>query len=137
MLHSRSSFASAAVTLAASLLFGCSSRSGGDAPVTPSEGGNSSTGCIAGSALTGASYDVTKSRFAFGSTPVAVDAGILTRWTGKDGVVAIFTDGSELASLNGGVVQPGVRYWDRGASRSAVVAIWPLSADQCRAPDER
>jgi hypothetical protein len=83
------------------LFLGCSS-SHGETPV----GDNAdpaSTACIAGSALQGAAYDISKSRFAFGGTPTPVDAGSLVRWTGPDGVVAIFSNGAELASLDANV----------------------------------
>ena len=43
--------------------------------------------CASGQPLAGATYDIEKSRFAFGSRPVAVDAGALVRWTGSEGVV--------------------------------------------------
>jgi hypothetical protein len=56
--------------------------------------------CASGEALAGTSYDLSLSRFAFGSKPDPIDAGSLTRWTGSDGVVALFSDGSEIAELN-------------------------------------
>ncbi len=56
--------------------------------------------CPTTGAFPGATYDVSKSKFAFGSAPAAVDAGPLVRWTGSEGVVAIFSDGSEAASLD-------------------------------------
>jgi hypothetical protein len=71
----------------------------------------SNASCAAGQPLTGASYDITKSRFAFGSTPVPVDAGPLVRWTGRDGVVAISSDGSEMALLNGGAPEANLPDW--------------------------
>jgi hypothetical protein len=67
--------------------------------------------CATGQPLAGASYDIAKSRFAFGSTPVAVDAGALVRWTGSEGVVAIWSDGAESASLNGGAPAANLPGW--------------------------
>jgi hypothetical protein len=50
------------------LASGCSDSVASGAPVDA---------CFTGSALKGASYDLSKSRFAFGSTPTPVDAGSL------------------------------------------------------------
>jgi hypothetical protein len=75
--------------------------------------------CFTGAALAGASYDVTKSRFAFGSVPSPVDAGSLVRWTGSDGVVAIFSDGSEMASLNAGAPEADLPDWSTDTSALA------------------
>jgi hypothetical protein len=82
--------------------------------------------CFSGSALAGAPYDITKSRFAFGSPPVPVDAGSLVRYTGSDGVVAIFSDGSELASLNAGAPEADLPDWssDTSALTAHVTDYW-------------
>ncbi|MGA7119157.1 MAG: hypothetical protein WBY94_03620, partial [Polyangiaceae bacterium] len=58
--------------------------------------------CASGSPLAGASYDVARSRFAFGSAPSVEDAGTFVRWMGSDGVVGISSDGSELGIMNAG-----------------------------------
>ena len=50
------------------------------------------TGCEVGAPLAGAAYDITKSRFAFGSTPSEDDAYGFVRWVGVDGVVGIESD---------------------------------------------
>jgi hypothetical protein len=67
----------------------------------PNDAG-SSAACRPDAALKGASYDIAKSRFAFGSKPVKQNEGLLERWVGSDGALAIFSDGSAGASLNGG-----------------------------------
>src|SRR5271165_3284596 len=84
---------------------GSSSGTGaGSTGSTSSSGGSSgggAGGCSTSQPLAGASYDVSKSRFAFGSKPMEQQAGGgLVRWVGSDGVVAIFPDGSEMASLD-------------------------------------
>jgi plastocyanin len=96
---------------------GCSSGSESASGVTSSVSGDAS--CAQGHALTGASYDITKSRFAFGAKPVAVDAGPLVRWTGSDGVVAIWTDGSEMASMNAGAPEANLPDWSRDGNALA------------------
>src|SRR5258708_809481 len=60
------------------------------------------TGCEVGAPLAGATYDLKKSRFAFGSTPVRDDANGFIRWVGVDGVVAFEQSGAEIGSMNGG-----------------------------------
>jgi hypothetical protein len=42
--------------------------------------------CDVAAALTGVTYDVSRSKFAFGCTATRKDAGTLTRWVGCDGV---------------------------------------------------
>jgi len=69
------------------------------------------TGCGVGAPLTGAAYDVTKSRFAFGSTPVRDDANGFMRWVGDHGVVAIEVSGGEIGSLNGGAPEASLPDW--------------------------
>jgi hypothetical protein len=96
---------------------GCASSS--------SSGGSSS--CSTNASLAGASYDVTKSRFAFGSTPTRVDAGGgLVRWTGSHGVVAIFPDGSEMAELNANAPESSLAGWGSSSSdlTTHVVQYW-------------
>jgi hypothetical protein len=67
--------------------------------------------CEPGAELTGASYDVAKSRFAFGSTPVVQPEVNLTRWVGADGALAIFSNGDEGAGLNGGAPESVLPSW--------------------------
>ena len=59
--------------------------------------------CDPGATLIGASYDITKSHFAFGSTPVwqATDPYGIGRWVGTDGLVAIYTCGAEAGLVTG------------------------------------
>lgn len=84
-------------------------------PVALSPDGGSMTsaleGCVAGEPLRGALYDITKSRFAFGSVPDRQDEADLTRWVGEHGVVAIWTNGSEVASMNGGAPESALPDW--------------------------
>jgi len=88
--------------------FGC-----GSGPLAPGAGSTTGavTGCEVGAPLTGAAYDVKKSRFAFGSTPVRDDANGFMRWVGDHGVVAIEVSGGEIGSLNGGAPEAGLPDW--------------------------
>jgi len=81
----------------------CTSNSdpGAVAPTIGSDGGNAAPTCWSGQDLPGASYDLSKSRFAFGSSPVREDADGLVRWVGSQGVIAIAANGSVGASSNG------------------------------------
>ena len=67
--------------------------------------------CAPGAALAGASYDLTKSRFAFGSKPVQQVEVQLVRWVGADGALAIWSDGAEGASLTGGAPEARLAAW--------------------------
>jgi hypothetical protein len=69
--------------------------------------------CQPGAELTGTSYDVSKSRFAFGSTPVVQPEATLTRWVGSDGALAIFNNGYAGAALNGGAPEFGLPDWSQ------------------------
>ena len=68
--------------------------------VAPADGSNVAATCWSGQDLPGASYDLSKSRFAFGSSPVREDANGLVRWVGSQGVIAIAANGSVGASSN-------------------------------------
>jgi hypothetical protein len=68
-------------------------------------------GCEVGAPLVGAAYDVTKSRFAFGSTPSEDDANGFVRWVGIDGVVGIEQSGGELGILNAGAPEASLPDW--------------------------
>jgi hypothetical protein len=86
------------------------------------------TSCQPGADLTGATYDLSKSRFAFGSTPVQQDASGMTRWVGVDGVVAIESCGLESGSMNGGAPESGLPDWSTDpATLSAHVRDYFLS----------
>ncbi len=58
------------------------------------------TTCSTSAPLAGASYELSESRFAFGSKPTLDMAGTLARWVGSDGVVGIEANGSELGVMN-------------------------------------
>jgi hypothetical protein len=85
---------SAVVALA--MLAGCGSGHASGS----SEAGSDVAVCPINEALAGTSYDVSKSRFAFGGTPVKTVSGSITHWTGPDGALAIFSNGEMLAILN-------------------------------------
>ncbi len=72
---------------------------------------NEATSCQPGTDLTGAFYDLSKSRFAFGSAPVQQDESGMTRWVGVDGVVAIESCGLELGSMNAGAPEANLPDW--------------------------
>jgi hypothetical protein len=73
--------------------------------------------CSTSIALIGASYDLSKSRFAFGSTPTKeVVSATLVRWVGSDGDVAIESNGSEAGVMNGGAPQSTLASWSSDTS---------------------
>jgi hypothetical protein len=96
------------ITLAL-LLAGC----GGNAlSPSPTDGTTASDpSCAPSAELTGASYDIMKSRFTFGSEPSEERQSSIVRWIGADGVVAIFSNGNEGASLNGGAPESSLPDW--------------------------
>jgi hypothetical protein len=61
--------------------------------------------------LAGAAYDITRSRFAFGSTPTEFTMNGMTRWTGKDGVVVIRAFGATDGIMNGGAPESALPDW--------------------------
>ena len=77
------------------------------------------TGCEVGAPLAGAAYDITKSRFAFGSTPSKDDADGFVRWVGVDGVVGIEQSGGELGILNAGAPEASLPDWSADATSLA------------------
>ena len=77
---------------------------------------NDATSCQLGADLTGTSYDLSKSRFAFGSTPVRQDANGIIRWTGLDGVVVIESCGLESGIMNGGAPEASLPDWSSDPS---------------------
>jgi hypothetical protein len=93
------------------LVCACAART-----VTSGSGTNAAP-CSPGSPLKGASYDITQSRFAFGSAPSAQDAGSLVRWVGADGVVGIFSDGFELGSMNAGAPESNLPDWSTDSAQ--------------------
>lgn len=62
--------------------------------------GITTASCVGLGPLAGAVYDVSKSRFAFGSTPAREDSAGMTRFVGDHGVVAIFTCGAATGLMN-------------------------------------
>jgi hypothetical protein len=93
------------------------------------------TGCEVGAPLAGAAYDITKSRFAFGSTPSEDDANGFVRWVGVDGVVAIEQSGAESGSLNGGAPEASLPDWsgDPAALTAHVTAYFvTLGVSACQ-----
>jgi hypothetical protein len=102
---------------------GTGTATGGSPGATPiidtSGSGASGAACSSNSPLLGASYDIAKSRFAFGSMPSAQDAGGLERWVGSDGVVAIWSDGSVLGSMNAGALETDLPDWSMDSSKLA------------------
>ena len=115
--------------------FGCggSSLAPGAVPTT-----GAVSGCEVGAPLTGAAYDLTKSRFAFGSPPVRDDANGFKRWVGDHGVVAIEVSGGEIGSLNGGAPEASLPDWssDATALEAHVSAYFAsFGVPSCQAPD--
>jgi hypothetical protein len=78
---------------------------------TPSVGPVSACADAAGTGLAGVAFDVTKSRFAFGSTPVQLTTNGFTRWTGADGQVAVGPFGRAMGSMNSGASQAALPDW--------------------------
>jgi hypothetical protein len=111
---------------------GSDSRSGANLAGGGSGTGNGATAaevgssCAANELLSGASYDITKSRFAFGSTPSKQVSGSFVRWVGSDGVVAVWSDGSELGIMNAVAPEANLPDWSTDASRltAHVIAYW-------------
>lgn len=69
---------------------------------TPDASGPTSNCGDSATALAGASWSVTASRFAFGGTPAQQVDGKYTRWVGTDGQATDIGFGYVMASLNGG-----------------------------------
>ncbi len=61
--------------------------------------------------LSGAAYDISKSRFAFGSKPSQNSTGWGTRWVGADGAVAIAACGQELGAMNAEAPESALPDW--------------------------
>jgi hypothetical protein len=67
-----------------------------------SKGPSANDSCLVDGALPGASYDITKSRMAFGSKPMMVRAGSTVQWIGADASLGIGPNGDEGGALAGG-----------------------------------
>jgi len=100
--------------LVAALLCACSAN---NSPLATSANGLGAGTCASGSPLAGASYDVARSRFAFGSAPSVEDAGTFVRWIGSDGVVGISSDGSELGIMNARAPETNLPDWSADLSK--------------------
>jgi hypothetical protein len=91
-------------------------------PAAPTDAGDADSDagavlvCDPGAAMTGTAYDLSKSRFAFGSVPVREDTSTMTRWVGTDGVVAIQSCGREGASMNAGAAAADLADWSSDPS---------------------
>jgi hypothetical protein len=108
---------------------------GTGSPLDPSATSAVVTGCEVGAPLAGAAYDITKSRFAFGSTPTRDDANGFVRWVGVDGVVGIEQSGGELGILNAGAPEASLPDWsdDPAALASHVTAYFvALGVSPCQ-----
>jgi len=96
---------------------------GSTSTIGTSDSGASDAACSSNSLLSGASYNIAKSRFAFGSMPLAQDVGRFVRWVGSDGVVAIWSDGSVLGIMNGGASESDLPDWSMDSSKLAAHTI--------------
>jgi len=85
----------------------CSGTSHGN----DAQASSAALGCEPGSALQGGAYDISKSRFAFGSTPTSAESGGLVRWVGVHGVVAINANGAELGVMNASAPETDLPDW--------------------------
>jgi hypothetical protein len=100
------------------LLAACTSTTvtpGNEAGPPGGEAGAAS--CSSTAALSGASYDITKSRFAFGSKPTEQNVPNLVRWVGSDGVVGISSSGSEMGVMNAGAPETKLPDWSKDFSK--------------------
>lgn len=98
---------------------GCNESARGSSAADASTMRGDVTGCEVGAPLAGAAYDITKSRFAFGSTPTEQDAGALVRWVGIDGVVAIQQSGGETGFLNASASEANLPDWSQDSTALA------------------
>ena len=103
-------------------LVGCAACSSGG---VPADGGGAGAGdsavnggpgsaaasCPRGMALEAVAYDISKSRFAFGSEPQRMDTGSMVRWVGAHGVVAIEPSGWEMGIMNAGAPEASLGDW--------------------------
>ena len=99
-------------SFAALLWVTCAACSGAtNSAVSGSAAEEGAQSCQAGHTLTRASYDLSKSRFAFGSVPTRDDENGLVRWEGAQGVVAIERSGREMGIMNAGAPEVGLPDW--------------------------
>lgn len=91
------------------------------------ETGSGTTGsCATDAARAGARYDITKSRFAFGSKPAMQTESGRVRWVGVHGALAVESNGAELAIMNGGAPESALPDWsgDPAKLTAHVTAYW-------------
>lgn len=127
----------------------CATALGCTAPVASGPGQNTSgaeaaasdttaAACLVDGGLAGATYDITKSKFAFGSTPTLDDAGGgFVRWVGSDGALGIWTSGTELGVMNAGAPEWNLPDWssDPAASAAHVLAYFEsMGVEACQVP---
>jgi hypothetical protein len=132
-------FASAACATA----LGCTAptASGPVQNAGPAEAGASDTTpvvCLGDGGLPGATYDITKSKFAFGSAPTLDDVGGgFVRWVGSDGALGIWASGAELGVMNAGAPESNLPDWssDPAASAAHVLAYFEsMGVEACQVP---
>ena len=107
------------------LFLGCSSADHGAAVASAGQT-PSTAGCSLNGPLLGGSYDVTKSRFAFGTQPMSTKVNGGVHWVGSDGALLINTNGSEGASLDANAPENSLPGWSSDASSltAHVVDYW-------------
>jgi hypothetical protein len=81
---------------------GAAARAHGTTTQPAPTSSDSGAGDCASAGLLGTSYDVSKSRFAFGSVPVQEPGSEMVRYVGAHGAVAIFANGFATGIMNGG-----------------------------------
>jgi hypothetical protein len=107
---------------------------GGVDALGPSSSGTSGA-CQVGAGLDGVAYDIGKSRFAFGSTPVRDDQSGSIRWVGAHGVLAIEPTGQVTGAINSDAPERSLADWsdDPDALSSHVVAYFvSLGVEPCQ-----
>jgi hypothetical protein len=92
------------------MLLSCAACSG-TSHDNDAQASSAALGCEPGSALQGGAYDISKSRFAFGSTPTKTEGGGSVRWVGADGVVATNANGAELGIMNASAPETNLPDW--------------------------
>jgi hypothetical protein len=124
-----------ALSLVALCFSACTSSTEPPGKGLPGTTSSAASACAPGSPLTGASYDLTKSRFAFGSKPVEMTGNGYVRWVGSDGAALISSDGSEVATLNAGAPESMLPDWssDSAALKAHAMAYWAsMGVEACQ-----
>jgi hypothetical protein len=73
--------------------------------------GSSASSCEVGAPLTGTTYDVARSKFAFGSAPTTKTEFGYAKWVGAHGTVAIAKNGSEIGAMNARALETDLPDW--------------------------